>query len=149
MTMSIRNILQQHPQFKIKEKFNFFRKYSTVPEALRSHVSIFWFNSWLFNGCCLWDILISMSKLSSSRAHLFFVMIWPIFENPRSTTASAWGIITYIASKRWMFGKTQDTTQSLRRSSRVTGFFTLATTPSISISSFLLRFLCRIFICFL
>ena len=68
MTTSIRNILQQHPQFKIKEKFNFFRKYSTVPEALRSHVSIFWFNSWLFNGCCLWDILISMSKLSSSRA---------------------------------------------------------------------------------
>ena len=92
----------------------------------------------IFNGSCLRDILISMSKFSSSRAHLFFVIIWPIFENPHSTTASAWGITTYIANKRWML--LYNTIQSLRRSSTVTGFFTLATAPSISVSRFLIDF---------
>ena len=77
-----------------------------------------------------------MSKFSLSRAHLFFVMNWPIFENPHSTTASAWGIITYIASKYQM---ATDTTQSLRRSSMVIEFFILAIAPSISVSSFLIE----------
>ena len=95
----------------------------------------------IFNGSCLWDILISMSKLSSSRAHLFFVIIWPIFENPHSTTASAWGITTYIANKRWML--LYNTIQFLRRSSTVTGFFTLATAPSISVSRFLIDFIVK------
>ena len=39
-----------------------------------------------------------------------------------------------------MFGKATDTTQSLRRLTMVTGFLTLATVPSISISSFLIGF---------
>ena len=72
-------------------------------------------------------------------------LIWRIFENPCSTTASKWGIITYIASKRQMFGKAPDTTQPSRKSSTVTRFFTLATALSSLISSFLIDFFCKIF----
>ena len=67
---------------KIKEKF---KKYS-LKNILRSlrlfPVSIIWSSSGLVSGSCLCDIVINMSKLSSLRARLFFIMIWPIFWEP-------------------------------------------------------------------
>ena len=103
-------------------------------------VLIIWFNSWLFNGICLWDIVISMSKLSFVIAHPFFLIIWHVWETPDSTIASAWGIITYITSKCWMIGKATDTTQSFRRSWVVIGFSVLPTASSISVPVFLIDF---------
>lgn len=94
------------------------------------YMSITWFNSWIFNGSCLWDILINMAKLSLSRAH-FLSYNLTHFGEPTFDNSLCGEIIMYIASKCQMLGEATNITQSLRRSSIVTGFLFLPTAPSV------------------
>ena len=97
----------------------------------------------------LWEMRISKSRLLSSSEHLFSVIIWPIFEKPRSTTTSMFGTRRWIINKRRTFGNTYSRTISRRSSSTRKGFSMLVFLNALILfqayqSIFLLR-ICHLF----